>query len=301
MKQFKYYFTDDRYVSGVILFNAVILFLLAFNEINQYPVLKFWMGLLDTLFILYFLLEAVFKIQMHGWKLYITNIWNKFDFIIVVLSIPSILLLFESAMKDLSFVFVLRVVRVIRFFKFIRFIPNVENLFAGVARAFRASIFVLVTFFIYTFIISLISCKLFRDVSPEAAKYFGDPIISFYSIFKIFTIEGWYDIPESILQENNPVFNFFTILYFIIVVVSGGLFGLSIVNAIFVDEMVKDNHDDLLYKIEEIDRKLEKLLSEKDAKPEARHNFYENISQPIENKYSIQKDKKLSGQDIKIE
>jgi len=301
VKQFKYYFTDDRYVSGVILFNAVILFLLAFNEINQYPVLKFWMGLLDTLFILYFLLEAVFKIQMHGWKLYITNIWNKFDFIIVVLSIPSILLLFESAMKDLSFVFVLRVVRVIRFFKFIRFIPNVENLFAGVARAFRASIFVLVTFFIYTFIISLISCKLFRDVSPEAAKYFGDPIISFYSIFKIFTIEGWYDIPESILQENNPVFNFFTILYFIIVVVSGGLFGLSIVNAIFVDEMVKDNHDDLLYKIEEIDRKLEKLLSEKDAKPEARHNFYENISQPIENKYSIQKDKKLSGQDIKIE
>ncbi len=294
MKHLRSYFTTDRYVAGVILFNAVIIFLLAFDEINQYPILKFWMGLLDTLFILYFLLEAVFKIQMHGWKLYITDTWNKFDFIIVILSIPSILLLFESAMKDLSFVFVLRVVRVIRFFKFIKFIPNVENLFAGVARAFRASVFVLVTFFIYTFIVSLISCKLFKDVSPEAAKYFGDPIISFYSIFKIFTIEGWYDIPESILQENNPVFNFFTILYFIMVVVSGGLFGLSIVNAIFVDEMVKDNQDDLLLKIEEIDRKLEKLLSEKYTDVEARQRIFVDFSQLTNNKYGIQEDKKSS-------
>jgi voltage-gated sodium channel len=294
VKHLRSYFTTDRYVAGVILFNAVIIFLLAFDEINQYPILKFWMGLLDTLFILYFLLEAVFKIQMHGWKLYITDTWNKFDFIIVILSIPSILLLFESAMKDLSFVFVLRVVRVIRFFKFIKFIPNVENLFAGVARAFRASVFVLATFFIYTFIVSLISCKLFKDVSPEAAKYFGDPIISFYSIFKIFTIEGWYDIPESILQENNPVFNFFTILYFIMVVVSGGLFGLSIVNAIFVDEMVKDNQDDLLLKIEEIDRKLEKLLSEKYTDVEARQRIFVDFSQLTNNKYGIQEDKKSS-------
>ncbi len=275
VSRYKSFFTDDRNVAVVILINAVILFLLAFDEINQFPVLKFWMGFLDTLFILYFLLEAVFKIQEAGWQRYISNPWNKFDFIIVLLSVPSILLLFESAMKDLSFVFVLRVVRVIRFFKFIRFIPNIEKLIAGVARAFRASIVVLITFFIYTFVVSLISCKLFKDVSPEAAKYFGDPITSFYSIFKIFTIEGWYDIPESILQDNNPVFNFFTILYFIMVVASGGLFGLSIVNAIFVDEMVKDNHDDLLHKVDEINKKLEKLLAEKDESSQIKEEFFE--------------------------
>jgi len=283
-------FTQDRFVSGVIVVNAIVLFILAFDEIDQYPVLKLWMEMLDIVFILYFVLEAVFKIQLQGWNTYIQNLWNRFDFIIVVVSIPSILLLFEAHMENIGFVFVLRVVRVVRFFKFMRFIPNIDHLFSGVTRAFRASIFVLVAFFIYTFVISLISCKLFRDVSPEAARYFGDPLISFYSIFKIFTIEGWYDIPESILREGRPLFNFFTIVYFIVVVVSGGLFGLSIVNAIFVDEMVKDNNDDLVKKVDEINRKLTLLLEEKSAgeKKNSDGAFLREISQPINRDFDIQ-------------
>ena len=269
VKAIQRFFTDDKIVAGVILLNAVVLFLLAFDEIIRQEQLSLSLELVDALFILYFLFEAIFKIRELGWRAYIANGWNRFDFIIVVISIPSILLLFKSAMNDLSFVFVLRIIRVIRFFKFMRFIPNVESLFAGISRAFRASVFVFVALFIYTFVISLISCKLFKEISPEAHEYFGDPITSFYSIFKIFTIEGWYEIPEAIVQGQPAFFKFFTLLYFIGIVVTGGLFGLSIVNAIFVDEMVKDNNDDLLLRVAELDKKLETLLALHALPPES--------------------------------
>ena len=282
MKRLRKFFIDDTYVAVVIILNAIVLFLLAFDEIYREESLRLWLEVIDILFIFYFLLEALIKIRLKGWKEYISNNWNRFDFVIVVLSLPSILLLFESAMNDFSFVFVLRIFRVIRFFKFMRFIPNIENLFAGIARAFRASIFVFVALFIYTFIISLITCKLFKDISPTASTYFGDPITSFYSIFKIFTIEGWYEIPDQIVQDRSPVFKFFTILYFIVIVVSGGLFGLSIVNAIFVDEMVKDNNDELVERVKEIDKKLDAILLQNAAVSGEDSQFSDPIPKPFD-------------------
>ena len=263
MKKFLFrFFTEDRFVSVVIVVNAIVLFILSFDEIADYnKSLARWLGILDTIFLFYFLLEAILKIRSLGWKDYIANSWNRFDFIIVIASIPSILLLFDQfSQNDFGFVFVLRIVRILRFFKFLKFIPNLDELVAGIVRAFRASILVLVAFFIFTFVVALISCRLFKDVSPD---YFGDPVTSFYSIFKIFTVEGWYEIPDSIANQDNVVFNFFTIFYFIVIVVSGGLFGLSIVNAIFVEEMVRDNNDDLIEKVNEIDRKLEALLQQR--------------------------------------
>ncbi|MEZ4824789.1 MAG: ion transporter [Bacteroidia bacterium] len=253
-------FTHDRPVAVVISLNAVILFLLSF-DLNPSTVLA--LEVLDALFLFFFLMEALVKISQMGWREYISSGWNKFDLAILLLSIPSFLLLFESNFPNLSFLFVFRVIRMVRFFKFIKFIPNIQEMIAGVRRAFKASVFVLLAFFIYSFVISLVSCRMFKDLAPEQ---FGDPLISFYNIFKIFTIEGWYEVPEQLIQNTDmgPVKIFFTKLYFITIVVSGGLFGLSIVNAIFVEEMVRDNNDNMVLQIEEINRKLS-LLLEKQA------------------------------------
>ncbi len=247
-------FTEDKAVAVAITFNAIVLFLLSFDELNPYHSL---LTIIDSLFLFYFLLEAILKIRQLGWKGYISKNWNKFDFIILVFSFPSIILLFEESMPDVSILFVFRIVRLVRFFKFLRFIPNIEELIQGLSRAFRASVFVLLAFFIYMFVISMISCRIFSESSPE---YFANPLISFYTIFKVFTIEGWYEIPENIPSEDKLT-SFFIILYFIIIVVSGGLFGLSIVNAIFVDEMVSDNNDGMLARIDVLEGKIDKLLS----------------------------------------
>jgi voltage-gated sodium channel len=53
-------------------------------------------------------------------------------------------------------------------------------------------------------------------------------------------------------------------MYFIFVVISGGIFGLSLVNSIFVDAMVSDNNDELENKIDLLDQKIDKLLTKKE-------------------------------------
>ena len=249
------FFTHDTPVAIVISLNAIVVFLLSFEKMEN----SLFLEVLDAIFLLYFVLEAQIKILQVGWQKYIRNGWNRFDFIIVLLSIPSLILLFKHNLSDFTFLFVFRIIRVIRFFKFIKFIPNIQELIAGVRRAFKASIFVLLTFFIFSFIISLISSRIFADRAP---KMFGDPVISFYHTFRVFTIEGWYEVPEYIIAEGNmtPAGIFFTRFYFIVILISGGLIGLSIVNAIFVEEMVRDNNDDIILKMEAMEEKLNRLL-----------------------------------------
>ena len=99
-------------------------------------------------------------------------------------------------------------------------------------------------------------------VSPT---YFADPIISFYSIFKMFTLEGWYEIPEAIAKAQGPYMAFLTRFYFIFVVVTGGIFGLSLVNAIFVDEMVSDNNDVIEAKIDRLEAKIDRMMEEQES------------------------------------
>lgn len=86
-------------------------------------------------------------------------------------------------------------------------------------------------------------------------------MISFYTIFKTFTVEGWYEIPEKLALGLSISSTFLTYVYFIFVVFSGGIFGLSIVNSIFVDAMVSDNNDELEKKIDLLDKKLDILIT----------------------------------------
>lgn len=244
----------------VISLNAFVLFLLSFRGLEN----NLWLGAIDAIFLLYFLIEALVKIRLYTWKGYMSSGWNRFEFFIVLASIPSLMLLFHASLSNIAFIFIFRIIRILRFFKFLRFIPNLKELVAGVRRAFKASVFVLLAFFVYSFIVSLISCRLYQHLVPEL---FGDPIRSFYNIFKVFTIEGWYEVPETIIEKADLQDSgaFFTKFYFILIVISGGLFGLSIVNAIFVEEMVRDNNDELEHRVEEIHQKLDRLLAQRET------------------------------------
>ena len=90
----------------------------------------------------------------------------------------------------------------------------------------KASVIVLLGFVIYIFIIGIFSFFLFGESAPA---FFSNPLTSLYATFKIFTVEGWNEIPETITQDYSPVASFFTYLYFIFVLLSGGIFGLSLV------------------------------------------------------------------------
>ncbi|MBX3247989.1 MAG: ion transporter [Myxococcales bacterium] len=251
-------FTADKPVLIAIALNAVVLFLLAFDELAFDPILE----VLDYAFTTYFVIEAALKLHTAGVSGYFRERWNRFDFVVVLLSLPSYVVLFVE-LPDLSFLLLLRLARVMKFFRFIRFVPNMPELVAGARRAIQASAFVVLAFFIFNFVVALVSCHLFHTDAPE---HFGNPVVSFYSIFKVFTVEGWYEIPDAITENASSGFAFFTRAYFMVIVVSGGIFGLSLVNAIFVDEMLRNENDLIEKRIDELHAKLDALLAATSAR-----------------------------------
>jgi voltage-gated sodium channel len=51
-----------------------------------------------------------------------------------------------------------------------------------------------------------------------------------------------------------------TKIYFVLILLTGGIFGLSLVNSIFVDAMVSDNNDELENKIDSLEKKIDNLI-----------------------------------------
>ena len=250
----KRFFILEKYVLTVIVLNAILILLLSFPALCDIA----WLHYLDHLFIVYFLIEAVLKMRHHGIKGYFVSRWNRFDFLIVLFSLPSLLFMLLPV-PDVSSILMLRVLRLfrlVRLARFFRFVPNLQQLFLGLVRAFKASVFVLVALVIYNVILSIFTCNLFGKAAPQ---FFGDPMTAAYTIFQMFTLEGWNEIPPVVIN-NSPAWQGAWIkVYFVFVVLSGGIFGLSIANAVFVDEMTIDNNRVLEEKIDSLTEQIEQL------------------------------------------
>jgi len=242
------------FVTSIIILNFIVLILGAFPSISSsYAQLFFW---LDYMCVWVFLFEAMFKIKTFGWQQYIKSYLNKFDFVIVLASLPCIAAPI-IATSDLSLVLLLRTARLIRFFKILQFVPNSEHLLKGIFRALKASIGVFTGLLFILIVASVSGTMMFGTIAPEI---FGNPFLSAYSMFQVFTVEGWFEIPDLLISHNNSVlWAFFVRSYFISFVVIGGLIGLSILNAVFVDALVADNTDHLEEKIDKITQSIKNI------------------------------------------
>ncbi|MFQ3576496.1 MAG: ion transporter [Cytophagales bacterium] len=254
MKFIKRIFLEDKIVLSVILLSAIVIFLHAFD---QHPSFAKILEILDYVITLFFIIEVVVNIFEYGWKDYIKSGWNKFDFFVVVASSPSLLFAFDDLNElGVEAILILRLFRIFKFFRFLRFVPGIEHLLNGIQRAIKSSVLVILAFFVFIVVLSIIGCVLFKHIEPEN---FGNPLISMYSMFKVFTVEGWYEVPDNIAEHVSPPTAFFVRFFFSFILIAGGIFGLSLVNSIFVDSMVSDSNSDLECKIDELNKKIEKL------------------------------------------
>ena len=261
MRQLVRFIIAERSVLVVIVLNTLALFAMAFTDPRLAPPgdppgpvslvvfqVCFWV---DFACVIYFLVEILLKILTEGWRRFWTSNWNRFDFTVVVLSAPVLL----SPLLDvgeLSVLLALRLGRLFRLFRVMRFIPNREHLFIGIKRALKASIGVFLALLLINLVLSLGATQLFGRSAPE---YFGNPVLAIYSLFRVFTLEGWYEIPEAIAQNAHPIVAVLGRLYFVGAVLVGGILGLSLANAVFVDEMTMDN-------TKSIEDKVDRLLTE---------------------------------------
>ncbi len=245
-------FLSNAVINSAIILNAVVIFLMAFPSLSQNTTLQY----LEWGFTLFFTIEIIVKMSLWGSRTYLADGFNKFDFFIVLASLPSLVTPFIP-FNTLAPFTILRLLRLVCLARLLAFIPNMGQLIRGLRRAFKASIFVLLACFLYNFILSVISCQLFHEVSP---KYFGNPLISFYTTFQLFTVEGWNEISDEIAKSTEEgLYLFLARCYFMFVVLSGGIFGLSIANAVFVDEMTIDNNIVLEEKVDQLKSQIDRI------------------------------------------
>lgn len=164
-----------RFITGVILFNAVILGL----ETSA-TAMRHAGGLiitLDRICLAIFVVEIAAKLVARGPRFFRDG-WNVFDFVIVGVALMP-------ATQGLS---VLRSLRILRLLRIVSVTPRLRRVVEGFLAALpgMASVFVLLAIFFYIF--AVIATKLF---GPEFPDWFGTLGRSAYSLFQIMTLDSW--------------------------------------------------------------------------------------------------------------
>lgn len=250
MRQMRQLFLNDNVMLVLVLLNTSIMYIGGFFSGAHHLLYA------DSIFTILFLIEALVKIKQYGWEAYWHESWNKFDFVLLLLAMPSLLWLFTNISLSTNIVLSLRAFRTFKSFRLFEFVPNIKDLLKGVKLACKASFVVAVGLLVFLLVFSIVTSTLFGDYSPQD---FGNPLISTYSTFRLFTIEGWYDLPETIAANSSPLVGNFARVYFSLLLFCGGIIGMSLINSIFVDAMAMDNNDDIKDELKVINSKLDEL------------------------------------------
>ena len=252
MNAFKKIFINEKSVLLVILLNTVIIFLTESGIVH--PVIS----LLDVICTLFFFVEMIYKNIRHGLKKYWTSGLDVMDGILVLVSLPTVITYITGIeLIDLSFLLILRVLRIFRLFRLKNVFPDFDVIVRNFIMALKKSWAFLLIIFIFVLVFALIDCNLFREAAPQ---YFSTPMDAIYTTFRIFSVEGWYEIPDAIAEGmNNPIWVHITRGFFSLQLLLGGIIGMSLINSIFVDAMVSDNNDDLQEDITKVSADLDEV------------------------------------------
>ena len=259
------FFTNDKVIGSAILLSTIAIFLSGYSfgaNVFLY---------IDTFFTLFFLAEAIVKINELGWKDYWKENWNKFDFIITIIALPSLLSFLESVNIQSNLILSLRAIRVfkalrmIRSVRILRIIPNLNQMVKSIKMALKSCLVIIIGYFVLMIISAIISSALFGTIAPE---YFNTPGQSVYTTFRLFTIEGWYEIPNLVAERSTAGMAVLVKIYFCVLLFAGGIIGMSLINSLFVDAMAEDNNDEVMSKLQEMEEMIAELKEQLEEKKE---------------------------------
>jgi voltage-gated sodium channel len=242
-----------NFIMMVIVINCLVLFLHSFNRYHGYYFLLEWVDHLCTIL---FVIELSVNIYERGWR-YLKDPWHLFDaFIIMVCLITFVIFIMHlnDLIPDLEYLLVARVLRVLKFYRLFEGSVNIRSMFKALGKGLKASFYVVAAFLVYNFVVSLISYYIFHGFSPQ---HYDNGFLSFYSTFKAFTGQA-FEIADSMTFED-PLTVFFVKFYFIMVVISGGIIGLSLINTIFINEVTGEHAKETQSEISEVQQEISHL------------------------------------------
>lgn len=243
-------FFNDKSMLFVVLLNVAVIFL---QECGLESAL---LNVTDIACTMLFVVEMILKHLAYGTKGYWRDGWNVLDGVVTIISLPALLTYFTPDLADYSFIIAFRALRVFKLFRTARRFPNIKEIWTGFRLALRQSAAFLLGYFVIIVVIAMFNCALFGKAAPE---YFSTPLDGIYSMFQMFTVEGWYEIPNAVAGSMPPVWLHIVRTYFCLLLFGGGIIGMSLINSIFVDALAADNNDDVKAKLDQLEKKLDTL------------------------------------------
>ncbi|MBF0213193.1 MAG: ion transporter [Magnetococcales bacterium] len=183
----------QRFIIGVILFNALILGLMTVQDLP--PNLVTLLTDLDDACLVIFCFEITVKLMGQHLRFFRDG-WNVFDFLVVgVALVPG--------SGSLS---VLRALRVFRLMRLVNSIPSMRRVMIGMFAAIPGTASVAGVLLVMLYVSAIMAINFFGETDPEN---FGDLGVTFFTLFQFLTMEGWPDVARPVMEKMPYSWMFF--------------------------------------------------------------------------------------------
>lgn len=244
---------SERIMLSIVLLNVAVIFL---QECGMSSIV---LNIVDIVCTVIFVVEMVVKQCRNGIGGYWKNRWDALDGIVTIISLPALLTYFLPNIENFGFVIAFRALRVLKVLRAARFSKNIDSILKGFKLALHESAAFILGYLVIIVVVAMFNCALFNRAAPE---YFATPLDGIYSVFRMFTVEGWYDIPNAVVHDMPHIWVHVVRTYFCLLLLGGGIIGMSLINSIFVDALAADNNDEVLKKLDHLEKKLDQMQQE---------------------------------------
>lgn len=179
-------------IIGVILINAGILGLMT---TNVSPETMKTLELIDHICLVIFCVEIALKLIVQR-TAFFRDGWNVFDVLVVGIALAP-------ASGELS---VLRALRVLRLMRLASAVPSMRRVINGMFAAIPGGGSVAAVLLVMYYVAAIMGTNFFGATVPE---HFGDLGTTFFTLFKMMTLEGWPDIAADVLAVHPRAWIFF--------------------------------------------------------------------------------------------
>jgi voltage-gated sodium channel len=206
-----------------ILVNAVVLGLLTLQlPANVLAVL----GFVDDACLVIFCFEIACKLIVYRQNFFRDG-WNVFDFVVVAIAL----------LPNTGGLSVLRALRVLRLLRLATAVPSMRRVINGMFSALPGGASVAGVLFIMYYVAAIIGVNMFSKTVPQ---HFGDIGTTFFTLFKMMTLEGWPDIASVVMEKHPNAW-----IFFVVFIIFTTFTTLNLLFGIIVDAMEKAKEEEV--------------------------------------------------------
>ena len=231
-------------VIGIIILSSLLIGLKTYNLESQYLQL---LETFDYLITVFFLVEIIIRFyNSHNIKKFLSDGWNIFDTIIVIISLIPV--------QDSEYALLARLLRVFRILRLVSALPELKMLINTLIKAMPSMGYVALLMFIIFYIYGAIGSIMFETINPNL---WSDISISMLTLFRVITFEDWTDV----MYETMDVYPL-SWIYYVSFIFINAFVVLNMMIGIVIQKMEESNqemsHEEMVIsRLDAIEKKLD--------------------------------------------